>query len=302
MLDFIKKYWDLIAGVLTALVISCIAKFKLEKIQLCYSIIILMLGCIGICRVVRQEVVKRNNKKERKHNVIDSMVDGQKPIKAISLAQSPTKEGEKVGKIIIIFWGGLKKTMKKFKQFCEQFKGYMLAIALTILTVVEMFGGFINSLCGGVFAIKGVPVLPTVTLVAAIVVAALSNGFTKEQNTKIKALFSKSTTAELVFEEIKKTIKEKTAQLKQFNQALTTQTTALENLESELETLNNTLQAKKEMANMTPQLATAEDVQLAANAVVDCQAKIETKKAEIEKTNATIANLTKTIEALKSQI
>lgn len=195
-----------------------------------------------------------------------------------------------------------KKTMERIKTFFSKFKGYLLTISLAILTMAEMCGGYINSLCGGVLAIKGVPVLPLVTLVAATVVGIISNGYSKDQKEKIKALFSKSTTAELVLEEIKKTIKEKTAQLKQFNQALTTQEHELGNLETELATLTNTRQAKEEMFAMTPQLASAEDVQLAKNAVVDCQAKIEDKKAEIAKTNEMIKNLTTTINALKSQL
>lgn len=192
--------------------------------------------------------------------------------------------------------------MEKIKTFFSKFKGYLLTIALAVLTVVEMCGGAINALFGGVFTIKGVEVLPVVTLVCAVIVGLISNGYTAEQREKIKALFSKSTTNELVKEEIKKTIKQKTTQLAQFNKLLTTQNHELANFESELETLNNTLQAKREMFAMVPQLATEADVQLAANEVVSCQARIEEKKAEIAKTSATVEELTTTINALKSQL
>lgn len=302
MFKLLKNYWDIIFGALAGILFGFIAKLEIEKIQLYYSIIILILVCIGVFRVLKQEIEKRGKKKERKHNVIDSVVDSQKSIKAISLAQQPTKEGEKVGNLILIFWGGIKKPMEKLKTFFNKFKGYMLTIALAILTLVEMCGGFINQLCGGVFTINGVAVLPVVTLACTAVVGIISNGFTKEQQEKIKALFSKSSTNELVLAEIKKTIKEKTTQLAQFNKVLTTQTHEKENLESELETLNNTLQAKKEMFAMTPRLADEADVQLATNAVVDCQAKIENKKAEMAETQKMIDTLTTTINALKSQI
>jgi hypothetical protein len=253
-------------------------------------------------RIIKQAIEKQRHTQERKHNIIDNIIDGQKSIKAISLAQAPTKEGEKIGEIIILFFGGLKKMMEKIKTFFSKSKGYLLTIALTILTIIEMCGGYFNTLFGGALTINGIAILPLITLVCAIIVGILSNGYTKEQQEKIKALFSKSSTNELVLAEIKKTIKEKTAQLAQFNKLLTTQETELANFESELETLKNTQQAKKEMCAMIPQLATVEDVQLATNAVVDCQAKIATKKDEIEKTKATVNTLTTTINALKSQL
>ena len=299
---FITKYWDIIGGLIAGLGLAVLADFELEKVQLCYSVIILMLVSIGVFRILRQAVEKQRNEKARKHIIIDSMVDGQKSIKAISLAQSPTKEGEKIGKLIILIFGGLREIMKHIKDFFSKFKGYLLTLALTVLTIIEMCGGFINNLFGGVLTINGIAIIPLVALVCAVIVGILSNGYTKEQQEKIKALFSKSTTNELVREEIKKTIKEKTAQLTQFNKALSIQENELTNFESELETLKNTLQAKKEMLAMIPQLATNEDVQIATNAVVNCEAKIANKITEIDKTKHTIDNLTTTINALKSQL
>ena len=190
----------------------------------------------------------------------------------------------------------------KIKQFFGKFKGYMLTIALAILSVVEMCGGFINELCGGAFTINGVEVLPVVTLACTAVVGIVSNGYTKEQRDKIKALFSKSSTNELVLAEIKKTIKEDNAKLAQYNKVLATQEAELENLQTELEQKKNTHAAKKEMYGMVPRLASAEDVQLAATEVVNTEAKVAEKKAEIEKTKATIENLKTTINALKSQL
>ena len=300
MIGFIKKYWDILGGIIAGISIAAFAKFELGIVQLCYSVIILIIVCIGILRLIRQETSKKQD--ERKHNAIDTVIDGQKPIRAISLAQSPTEEGEKIGKKIITLWGGLKPMLDKFKEFFSKFKGYMLTIALAILSVVEMCGGFINSAFGGVLTINGIQVVPLVTLVCTVVVGIISNGYTKEQQEKIKALFSKSNTNELVLAEIKKQIKEKTAQLAQFNKALTTQEHELANFESEYETLNNAMQAKKEMYGMVPQLATEEDVQLASNEVVNCQAKINTKKEEIEKTKTTIENLNTTINALRNQL
>lgn len=298
----IKKYWDIITGFITGIALTVIAQFKLETVQLCYSIIILILVCIGIFRCIRQAVEKQKHQKERKHNIVDSIVDGQRSIKAISLAQTPTKEGEKIGTIIIILWEVLKRVMEKLKTFFSKFKGYMLTTALAILTIIEMCGGFINSAFGGTLTINGMAIIPVITLAATAVVGALSNPNTKEQREKIKALFSKASTNELVMVEIKKTIKEKTAQLNEFNKVLNTQENELANFETELETAKNTFEAKKEMHGMVPQLATNEEVQLAANEVVNCQAKIETKKSEIAETKTHIENLNTMINALKSQL
>lgn len=295
----LKKYWEIIGGIASGLLIALMAEFKLESIQLYYSIIILMLVSIGVFKIIKQTV---DNHKERKQNIIDNIVDSQKAIKAVSLSQEPLKEGEKLGNFIIIIFGGLKTMFNKIKTFFDKFKGYMLTIALAVLTGIEMCGGFINQLAGGVLTVNGIEILPIVTLVLTALVGILSDGWTKEQKEKIKALFAKSTTNELVTAEIKKTIKENTAKLNEFNKILTTKQHELENFKSELESAKNTLQAKKEMANMIPQLATAEDVQLATNEVVNIEAKINTKQNEIDEIQKSIDNLTTTLKALKSQL
>lgn len=303
MITFIKNYWDIISGIAAGVLLSFMAEWKLEKIQLVYSVIILILVCVGAVRIIRQATEKKRN--NRKHTIVDSMVDGQKSIKAISLAQSPTKEGEKVGNFIILIFTGGVKGMKKFigkvKTFFSRFKGYLLTGALAILTATEMCGGFINKMFGGSVVINGIEVIPVATLLLTMIVGILSNGYTKEQMEKIKALFSKSTKNELVHAEIKKTIKEKTAEVVKYNKIHAVQENELSNLNSELETLTNTMMAKQEMFAMIPQLATEADVQLATNAVNECQNNIIAKREEIKKTEEAINALTITINALKSQ-
>ena len=304
MIGLIKKYWDIISGTFAGIGLAFLAKFKLEKVQLYYSIIILVLVSIGVFRIVRQAVEKQREKKTktRKHNLIDTMVDGQKSIKAISLATEPTKEGEKVGKLFIDLWEVNKKIMKKIKTLYDKYKGYFLTIALGVLTAIEQYGGYINDLCGGKLVVNGIEIIPLITLVATIIVGIISNGFTKEQMEKIKALFSKSSTEELIMEEIKKSIKDNSQKLTQFNKIKSTKEAELENLKTEMVGLKNTLQAKEGMYNMTPRIATLEDVQLAQNAVSDCALKINNKEVEIAEVKATIDNLNTTIKALKSQL
>lgn len=300
MINFLKKYWDLVGGVIAGVALAFIADFNLETVQLYYSIIILVLVCIGLLKVLKQALDKHY--KKRKHSLIDNIVDGQRPVKAISLAQEPTKDGEKIGYLLLELSRGGKKVMKKFKEFLDKFKGYMLTIALAILTLIEMCGGYINDLFGDALTVRGVEILPVITLGATAIVGILSNGFTKEQMEKIKALFSKSTTNELVLVEIKKSIKDNELKLKDANKLLATKETELENLKSQLENARNTHEAKIAMYHMKPQLATDKDVQEAATNVVNLEAAIVEKQNEIDKEQKYISNLLTTINALKNQL
>lgn len=295
-----SKYWDIIVGVITGLTLAVLAKFDSERIQLINSIIILILVSIGVFKIIKQSIDK--NKTKRKEALIDAIVNSQRPVKALNLALNPMKEGEKLGTKLIKLWEEVKYIMNKIKTFLDKFKGFILTAALSILTVVEMCGGHLNELVGGALTINGVELLPIITLGAAVVVGCISNGWSKDQAEKIKALFSKSSTNELVVAEIKKTVKENDAKLKEYKKLLAVKETELENCETMLKNAKNTYAAKKEMYNMVPQLATADDVQLAANNAVDCEAKVNDKKAEIEKLQETINRLTTTNNALRSQL
>ena len=297
----IKKYWDILAGAFMGIIIVILANSQVYVIQLCYSIIILILVDIAVFRTIRQSVEKKRAKK-REHNIIDSMVDSLKPIKAINIAQNPYKDGEVLGKLILKIMEGLKDTMKKIKEFISKFKGYILAFSLIALSVLEMCGGFINELAGGVLVINGIEVVPFATLLLAVIVGILSNGYSREQIEQIKALFKKSTTNELVLSEIKKTLKADETKIKEFNKILIMKNSELDNLNNELDSKKNTLSAKVEMQSMTPQLATAEDVHLANIAVKEVVDKIEAKKKEIAEVEASISNLNTAISALKSRL
>lgn len=303
MLELVKKYWDIISGAITGVALAVMAKFQLQTIQLYYSIIILILVSIGVLRIVRQAVEKQREKKAKnRHSIVDGIVDGQRPVRAIRIAQEPTKDGERLGEILIKILEVTKKNMGKIKTFFDKFKGFMLTIALMMLTAVEFFGGFINDLFGGALTINGIEVLPFATLILTAVVGMLSNGFTKEQCNKIKALFSKASTNELVMAKIKSSIKELSAKQAELNKALSAKQHELLDLEGELEKGSNNLQATQEMFNMIPQLATEDDVVFATSVVTAVNDKIITKKAEIATLEGEIENLTTTLNALKSQL
>lgn len=301
MWDLVKKYRDLIIGFIVGLALSIMSHSDNEIVRWVHSDILITLLCIGLLRLIRQSIDRERKIKQRERTVIDGMVDSLPVIKAINFAQEPTKEGEKIKEFIAII-GGKEKHMKKLKELFDRYKGYLLTVLLGLLTAVEQYGGYINALCGGVLIINGVEVLPIVTLVSTMVVGILSNGYTKEQVEKIKALFSRSSTDELVKAEVKKSLKEDTAKYAQFTKLQATKETELENLKSELESLNNTCSAKKKMYDMIPQLATAEDVQIAENAVRQCEQKIVNKESEIVEVKNTLETLKTTINALKSQL
>ena len=147
-----------------------------------------------------------------------------------------------------------------------------------------------------------VELVPLITLGATTVVGLVSNGYSKEQREKIKALFTKSSTNKLVTEEIKKSLKDNEAKIKEYKKILTTQENALSNLQAELERVKNTHAAKVEMFNMTPRLATQDDVNLARNEVVRIERDIVAKTNEISDTKSRIDVLNTTVSALKSQL
>lgn len=296
-MNLLKKYWDIIGGIFTGITLSVAVSFKLEKIQLLYSIIILILVSIGVFKVIRQSIEKKN----RKETPIDVIVNGQKSVKAVNLAQYPTQDGEELGNLLLNLWKGLKGFMKKLKELFDKFKGFILALALMILSIVEMCGGVINQLFDGKLTINGVEVLPIITLICAVIVGCKSNSFTKEQWLKIKELF-KTDKNDLIVNEIKKQLKENKAQLNQYNKSKGEKENELLTLENQLTNANNTLEAKKKMYGMTPQLATKEDVQKALDDVNELKTKINDKKVEIAELNTRIENLTTIINALQSQL
>lgn len=303
MWELVKKYWDLLSGLIVGLALSIMAHSDSETVHWIYSVILMLLACVGLFRLIRQTIEGGlKAKKGREHTPIDNMVDNLIVVKAIGLAQEPTKEGEKYGKKIIVLWEATKPIMKKLIEIFDKYKGYILTVLLGILTMVENYGGYINQLCGGALTINGVKVLPIVTLVCTMVVGILSNGYTKEQMETIKATLKRSTIDELVNADIKKSLKENTAKYAQYAKIHATKETELVGLNNELQSLNNTYNAKVKMFNMTPQLASKDDVQFAANAVFECEQKIANKKAEIVDVNNTMEALKTNINALKSQL
>lgn len=294
----LKKYGDIIGGIVSSVLVAVAVKFELQSILLYNSIIISILVSIGLLRIIKQAVKKG----KRKHNIIDDIVDSQKAIKAVCLAEEPTKEGEKLGNLIINFLEVLKTMFNKIKEFFDKYKGYMLTIVLGALTLIETYGGFINNLAGGVLVIKGVPVIPFATFILTIIVGILSNGFTKEQKEKIKNLLVqlKPATNKLVVADIKKTVKEDNLKLKALQKTYSLHKSDLDKLNAERDCRNNTLSAKVELQSL--QLATAEDVQIATMEVQEVENKITAKKQDIVAVEEEIAKVKSEISTLKTRL
>lgn len=258
-------------------------------------ILILLLVTIGTIRVIKVKADQRRRLKA------PSSLNGYQSATALStIAQAPKRE-ETPG-IIYLFRKEMKITMEKIKVFFDKFKGYILTAALAILSIVEMCGGFINELCGGVLVVNGIEVLPVVTLVGTAIVGVLSNGFTKEQIEQIKTLIKSSDKNATIKSVIKETIKTKTEELAKLKKSLTTMEHELIKLELTHTQLSDVLMAQREMSRMDPNVTTLEDVRKAEADVRDVFVQVDTKKAEIEKTRATIEVYQTKITALKLQL
>lgn len=307
MWNLIKKYFDIFGGFVLGIILSALAKFKLDRVQLIYSVIILILVCIGLCRLIR--ITANNNsgkpkrkRKERKRNAIDKVVDSRKEIKAIEIAQNPLKQGEELYVALKESRKDFKKMIKKLEKFFDKFKGWILAISLTVLSIVSQYGGFVDDLFDGKLVVGSVNIISLITLISAVVVGLLSDTHTKEQIIKIKEMFKKTTTNEIVIQEIKNQIKTNTNIVKELEKKIENENIVLDGYEKELEQAKNTYNAKIEMLNMIPQLATESDVQIALDKVNDINVKIDIKKNEIVELEKKVFAINSTLTALKSRL
>ena len=295
-MKLLKKYWDIIGSSVIGISLAIAVNFKVEEMQLIYSIVILILTLIGLLRILKQN--------KRRHNFIDDLVDVQKPIKAFNVAQDPTKQGEELGEIIIKTIKGSKKGMEKIKEFLDKFKGYLLTFLLGLLTIIEMCGGYINEMLGGVLTVNGIDLLPVITLVASLIVGVLSNGFTKEQWRNIKKLVaaSKSPTNDLVKKEINSQVK----QLQDLNKEYEKEIASLEKEKAMAEKnalkARNNYEAKAQLNKEFPQITTSSVVEAAREVLNKFELDLTTANSKIEELKNKIDVNKLTINTLKSRL
>lgn len=297
MRDLIKKYWDILGGSVTGLFLSYLVKFQLTKVQLVYSVIILILVCIGVFKIIKQAIDKSI---ERKKTIFDELVEASRPIKAIRVAQDPMKDGEKIGTLIVDAYEGGKRNMEKLKVFFDKFKGYILTFALALMGLIEAFGGFFNDLLGDKLVVNGINIISVVALVCSAVIGCVSNGYSREQILKIKELFTKPTN-KLLTTEIKNAIKSNEVKLKELTKEKSSKEHELSLIENQLVKEKETLAAKKQILVLVPSDITNNEVREITNNIASIELKRNDISNAINNLQKDIDNIHMIINTLRSQ-
>lgn len=286
-----KKYWDLIVGILTGVIFSILANWNVERIQLIYSIIILLLVDIGLLRIIKKEIEKRQGLKTRQRTIIDKVVDSQTSVKAVELGYHPMRMGEDIGYLCIdsIKKGG--HIMKKFKEFFDKFKGYLLTLVLTVLSLVEMFGGYIATAFNDLVVVNGVNMIALATGGCAVVVALFSNSFTKDQRLQIKKMLNNIMNSDSINDEAKKLIKDLIGKIKDVKKLLGENEKDVECMKAELEEVCNTYAKKRSIQENVPDLDLSEELNSLSVNILELKANISDKETCIEQMKSELNQL-----------
>ena len=299
MKDLIKRYWDIIGGIFSALGICVLVDFDIQPIQLAYSIIILSIVCIGLLRFIKESIEKR----KRVHNIVDSVVDAHKPIKAIEIINNPGKPGKELGKTFILTIKEVSKGMEKFKNFLSRSKGYLLAGLLFILGFIEGNYPLINDLVGGYLVINDIEILPIIFLVGSLVVAGLSNNFDGEEwkiiVETIKAVRESKKNNKALNDELKKIIKDNESILKSAYKELTKAEQKLASAESTLSSAQSSLEVKEQL--YISKIIPVSEYNIARDVVTLANEEVHKELKEVERLNKQVGELEIKIEELKSK-
>lgn len=259
MKDLIKRYWDILGGTITGLFLSIIAKWKLDSIQLIYTEIILILVCIGLFKVLKNGI--DNFTKGRKKIVVDKLVENQKPMKAITLANEPTKTGEELGEVLIDTMKGGKKIMEKLKKlfvwigkYWQQLLGIGSAIGEYALYVYALVCDKLNfilqylpqnnawQICGKVGI--GIIVLLVVALQIRNMCKWVGVGSVEKANEYLvgKKEEVKSKLSASAKENVKKVVKDYQSQLKKVEKTISSLETQIKETDSSISSTKELLQ------------------------------------------------------------
>lgn len=299
--NLIKRYWDILGGVFSGVGLSVLVEFKLESIQLAYSIIILVLVSIGILRIFKESLEKRKNKRE--HNIIDDIVDAQKPMKAIDFANNPTKQGEEIGKTFILTYKEVHSGMEKVKTLWSKYKGLIVSGLTFVLAFIEGHYGIINELCGEYLVFHGIEILPIAFIIISLVVAFLSNTFDKEEwelvLTTIKTFRDKKNDNKALNDELKKIIKENEGVLKGAYKELTTAEHKLATDEATLKNAQNSLDVKTQL--YVSKIIPVSEYNTARESLDKANQEVHKDLQEVERLNKQVGELETKLEELKSK-
>ena len=283
----LKAYWDLIVGILLAIVIATISMFDIVIIQLCYSVIILMLVSIGLFRLIKKEIDKRRNNIKHKYDVIDKILNSQVSIKAIELSNHPTKLGEDLGHFSIDIFRKGRKTMKSIKTFLYRFRGYIVSICFLALGLVETFSNYLLLIFGNI-TINGVNVIAVILFLCSLLISMFSNKLTKSQKALLKQFkndgSSTSDDNKLLQEEITKAYGELSFKLKELRKTLSKKEKEYEEVNKQFETTASSYKAKQSLQTLLPSI----DMSAELDALVSEAAKQKTIKDACEKEITTL--------------
>lgn len=121
IIKIFKQYWDILGGTIIGIIISVLVDWHIEKVQLAYSVIILILVFVGFLKVLMSDCSKGKieelNKNLIENDVLHKVANSQIPIKAMKISENPTLEGEELGILFLNSMKGRKKKMIKIKNF-----------------------------------------------------------------------------------------------------------------------------------------------------------------------------------------
>lgn len=172
MLKIIKKYWDILGGTISGIILSIVVHWELIKIQLIYSVIILILVLIGLFKVMllKYNEVHHLKNQQNHNNALDKLVDNQKPMKAIRISQHPTKDGEELGNLIIETTKGSKQMLKWVKKNKGAIVSCLVAIVGLLELIFNWLGTYLPFELG--FNIVGISIT-----ICGLVISVLTTGF-----------------------------------------------------------------------------------------------------------------------------
>ena len=140
----LKNTLQILGCVALGILISFLSHWENEIIQTIYSTLILIFLLIGFLKVLKSpnKENESNNQirnKDNNINLIDLVVNQQKPFKAIELSQNPTQGGEELGEIFLETMKGGKKKMEKIKDFFKRVWGNKFTILSIVFSLFCVF-------------------------------------------------------------------------------------------------------------------------------------------------------------------
>lgn len=258
LIKVIKEHLDVLMGTFIGIISSIMVSWELTTIQLISSVIILILVLTGLFKVGFTYHLP-TQKVKNKEDAINKMVDSQKPMKAIKIAQNPTKMGEELGELIIETTKGSKKMIKWIKNN----KGALVSWLVAILGLLELIFNWLASF----LPIEiGFNIIGVVITVGGFVIATLTSGFGSSSFKEALAQLKDQLNGD-------KTNLDEINSIKYLERQIITYTKAISTTEKEIENL------KKEYANVIEDVKTCQH--LGVNLDEETNRKYEEYKSKL---------------------